>query len=88
MSPAEDIRRFEIVNMDQQMEFRNVPEGDKADALLGVDIDGDGKIDPSPDGNERFRLYEPFQIGQQRYVAAEVDPYLPRVAFRNRHAPR
>ena len=41
-----------------------------------------GKIDPSPEGNERFGIYEPFQIGSRRYVLAEVDPYLPRVVFR------
>jgi hypothetical protein len=75
-------RRFEIVNLDQQMEFRNIPEGDKPDAVLGVDVNGDGKIDPAPEGQERFELYEPFQIRSRRYVVAEVDPYLPRVVFR------
>jgi len=75
-------RGFEIVNLDQQMEFRLVGDGtDKRDALLGIDIDGDGKIDPAETGREQFDLYEPFQIGSKTYRVAEVDPYLPRVVF-------
>jgi beta-lactamase regulating signal transducer with metallopeptidase domain/peroxiredoxin len=75
-------RMFEIVNLDQQMEFRAVGDGtDKRDAVLGIDIDGDGKIDHSETGGEQFNLYEPFQIGSKTYRVAEVDPYLPRVVF-------
>ena len=75
-------RSFEIVNLDQQMEFRLVGDGtDKRDAVLGIDIDGDGRIDPSEAGGEQLNLYEPFQIGSRTYRVTEVDPYLPRVVF-------
>ncbi|MHC4517001.1 MAG: M56 family metallopeptidase, partial [Planctomycetota bacterium] len=75
-------RSFEIVNLDQQMEFRLVGDGtDKRDAVLGIDIDGDGTIDPSQTGGERLDLYAPFQIGSTTYQVTEVDPYLPRVVF-------
>jgi len=76
-------RTFEIVNLDQQMEFRNGKE-----AVLGIDTNGDGAIDPSPDGGERFALYEPFAIGDATYRITEVDPYLPRVVFRQVDASR
>ena len=76
-------RGFEIVNLDQQMEFRLTGDGgDPRDAVLGIDIDGDGKIDPAKTGGEQFDLYEPFQIGPKTYRLTEVDPYLPRVVFR------
>ncbi|MFW9842940.1 MAG: hypothetical protein ACFFES_18815, partial [Candidatus Thorarchaeota archaeon] len=75
--------RFEIVNLDQQMEFRLTGDGgDPRDAVLGIDIDGDGRIDPAKEGGEQFDLYEPFIIGSKTYQLAEVDPYLPRVVFR------
>ncbi|MHC4568629.1 MAG: HEAT repeat domain-containing protein, partial [Planctomycetota bacterium] len=75
-------RIFEIVNLDQQMEFRPVGDGtDKRDAVLGIDINGDGKIDPAQSGGEQFDLYEPFEIGSKTYRVREVDPYSPRVAF-------
>ncbi|MHC4693213.1 MAG: M56 family metallopeptidase, partial [Planctomycetota bacterium] len=75
--------RFEIVNLDQQMEFRLTGDGtDPRDAVLGIDINGDGKIDSAKEGGEQFDLYEPFQIGSKTYQLAEVDPYLPRVVFR------
>ncbi|MHC4355248.1 MAG: HEAT repeat domain-containing protein, partial [Planctomycetota bacterium] len=75
-------RIFEIVNLDQQMEFRPVGDGtDKRDAVLGIDINGDGKIDPAQSGGEQFDLYEPFKIGSKTYRVREVDPYSPRVAF-------
>jgi len=75
-------RGFEIVNLDQQMEFRLVGDGtDKRDAVLGIDIDGDGNIDHSETGGEQFDLYEPFQISSKTYRVAEVDPYLTRVVF-------
>ncbi|MBN1972873.1 MAG: M48 family metalloprotease [Sedimentisphaerales bacterium] len=76
-------RIFEIVNLDQQMEFRLKGDGtDKRDAVLGIDIDGDGKIDSSTRGGEQFSLYEPFTIDSKTYRVTEVDPYLPRVVFR------
>ena len=76
-------RGFEIVNLDQQMEFRLTGDGtDPRDAVLGIDINGDGRIDPAKTGGEQFDLYEPFQIGPKTYRLAEVDPYLPRVVFR------
>jgi len=75
-------RRFEVVSLDPQMKFRDVVEGDKPDALLGVDVNGDGKIDPSLEGKERFGLHEPFQIGSRRYVVVEVNRFVPRVVFR------
>ncbi|UCF16590.1 MAG: redoxin domain-containing protein, partial [Phycisphaerales bacterium] len=75
-------RIFEIVNLDQQMEFRAVGDGtDKRDAVLGVDINGDGRIDPAESGGEQFHLYEPFKIGSKTYRVREVDPYSPRVVF-------
>jgi hypothetical protein len=75
--------RFEIVNLDQQMEFRLTGDGgDPRDAVLGIDINGDGRIDPAKTGGEQFDLYEPFIIGSKTYQLAEVDPYLPRVVFR------
>lgn len=75
-------RIFEIVNLDQQMEFRLTGDGtDKRDAVLGIDINGDGKIDPSETGGEQFSLYEPFTINSKTYRVTEVDPYLPRVVF-------
>ncbi len=76
-------RGFEIVNLDQQMEFRLTGDGtDPRDAVLGIDINGDGKIDSAKEGGEQFDLYEPFVIGSKVYQLAEVDPYLPRVVFR------
>jgi len=76
-------RGFEIVNLDQQMEFRLTGDGtDPRDAVLGIDINGDGKIDSSKTGGEQFDLYEPFIIDSKTYQLAEVDPYLPRVVFR------
>ena len=85
-------RRFEIVNLDRQMRFRDVASGDEPDAVLGVDVNGDGTIDPSPDGKETFGLYEPFPVtlpnsGSRYYVLAEVNPYEPRVAFREVASP-
>ncbi|MGB2808754.1 MAG: DUF1573 domain-containing protein [Sedimentisphaerales bacterium] len=65
------------------MEFRLTGDGtDPRDAVLGIDIDGDGKIGPAKTGGEQFDLYEPFQIGPKTYRLTEVDPYLPRVVFR------
>ncbi|UCG48562.1 MAG: M48 family metalloprotease, partial [Phycisphaerales bacterium] len=79
-------RIFEIVNLDQQMEFRPIGDGtDKRDAVLGIDINGDGKIDHSETGGEQSDLYEPFKIGSKTYRVAEVDPYLPRVVFHEVH---
>ena len=76
-------RSFEIVNLDQQMEYRLVGDGtDTRDAVLGIDINGDGRIDPAETGGEQFDLYEPFQIGPKTYRVTEVDPYMPRVVFR------
>ena len=80
-------RCFEIVNLDRQMRFRDVASGDEPDAVLGVDVNGDGTIDPSPDGKETFGLCEPFPVRSPNsksryYVLAEVNPYEPRVAFR------
>jgi ankyrin repeat protein/beta-lactamase regulating signal transducer with metallopeptidase domain len=73
-------RLFEIVNLDQQMEFRLTGDGgDKRDAVLGIDIDGSGTIDTK---SEQFDLYEPFQIGNKTYRVSEIDPYMPRVVFR------
>ncbi len=75
-------RGFEIVNLDQMMEFRTTGDGtNKMDAVLGIDINGDGKIDSSEKGGERFGLYEPFTIGSKTYRVTEIDPYLPRVVF-------
>ena len=73
---------FELVNLDQQMEFRHHDADSHGDAVLGVDINGDGRIDPSADGGERFGVYEPFTIGERTFRVEEVDPYLPRVVFR------
>jgi beta-lactamase regulating signal transducer with metallopeptidase domain len=76
-------RRFEIVNLDQQMEFRLIGDGtDQRDAVLGIDIDGDGTINAQKTGGEQFDLYEPFQIGSKTYRVTEIDPYMPRVVFR------
>ena len=74
-------RTFEIVNLDQQMEFRQHDADSHGDAVLGIDINGDGRIDPSADGGERFGLYSPFTIGDRTLRVTEVDPYLPRVVF-------
>ena len=75
-------RTFEIVNLDQQMEFRLTGDGtDKRDAVLGIDINGDGKIDPTETGGEQFGLYELFKIGSKTYRVREVDPYSPCVVF-------
>ena len=65
------------------MEFRSVGDGtNKLDAVMGIDIDGDGKINPDEKGDEKYSLYENFQIGQRTFRIVEVDPYLPRVVFK------
>jgi len=81
-------RMFEIVNLDQQMEFRLIGDGtDQRDAVLGIDIDGDGTINAQKTGGEQFSLYEPFQIGSKTYRVTEIDPYMPRVVFREVETP-
>jgi hypothetical protein len=72
---------FELVNIDRRVAFISSGKEEKPVDVLGVDINGDGKIDPSPDGGEIFRLDESFQIGAKHYRLAEANPSELKVAF-------
>jgi peroxiredoxin len=40
-----------------------------------VDVDGDGSLDTSADSHERYRLGEPFPLGDQDVVVTDVGPF-------------
>ena len=72
-------RAFEIVNLDQEMKFRNSPMGEgKEDAVLGIDRNGRGISEIE----KVAELYAPFRLGSKRYRLTEIDPAKRRVAFR------
>ena len=73
-------REFEIVNLDQEMKFRNSPVDEGIEnGVLGIDLNGDGKIGGDEKAGE---LYAPFRLGAKRYRLTEIDPAKLRVAFR------
>ncbi len=43
--------------------------------LIVVDADGDGAFDPAPDSFERYRLGEPFPLGETDAVVSAVGPF-------------
>jgi hypothetical protein len=47
-------RNFELVNVDRRITFARPGTDEKPVEVLGIDLTGGGKIDPSPDGGEIF----------------------------------
>src|SRR5262249_38049863 len=51
-------RYFELVNNDRRIIFPTESKEENPRELLGVDVNGDGKIDPDPDSVETFAMNE------------------------------
>jgi hypothetical protein len=74
-------RSFELVNVDRRLAFLRPAKEEKPADVLGIDINGNGTIEPGPDGGEIFNLDETFQIGAKHYRLIEANPSELKVAF-------